>query len=287
MSLQKFFAYIFRRVREAIGRVVSPDEIDMPLVLPPDLTAAQAAIWLDQQLFPGKPIYNTGQALTIRGKLRLDLFEIALRETVAESPGLRLPPRSGPVPFDLALLDFREEKDPLAAADQWMRTEMGRAIPLEDPALFRFALIRISDDHTLWFQKFHHIIMDATSRRLLSERTARRYRALRFGEPLSALDAATPEELLDAERRYTASNGHEADRAYWLEQFAHWPGPLLETNRQNTERARSGRHARNTFTLKRADFARLETAARRLGSSTFRAIIALTLRRVRAPVRSL
>ena len=53
-----------------------------------------------------------------------------------------------------------------------MRTEMRRAIPLEDPALFRFALIRVSDDHTLWFQKFHHIIMDATSRRLLSARTA-------------------------------------------------------------------------------------------------------------------
>ena len=64
--------------------------------------------------------------------------------------------------------------------------------------------------------------------------------------------------------------------SYWLEQLAHWPGPLLETNRQKTERARSGRHARNSFKLKRSDFARLEAAARRLGSSTFRAIIALS-----------
>src|SRR6186713_235323 len=215
----------------------------MSLVLPSGLTAAQAAIWLDQHLFAGKPIYNTGQFLTIRGKLDVDLFETALRQAVAESPGLRLAPYSAPVPFDLALLDFREEKDALAAADQWMQFEMGKAIPLEDPALFRFAVIRISDDHTLWFQKFHHIIMDATSRRLLSERTADRYRALRFDEPLPALDATTPEELLDSEQRYTASKGHEADRAYWLEQLEHWPGPLLETNRQKTERARSGRHA--------------------------------------------
>ena len=153
---------------------------------------------------------------------------------------------------------------------------MDKAIPLEDPVLFRFAVIRISDDHTLWYQKFHHIIMDASSRRLLSERTAHRYRALRFDEPLPALNATTPEELLDAERRYTASKGYEADRAYWLEQLAHWPGPLLETNRQKTERARSGRHARNSFKLKRSDFARLEAAARSLGSSTFRAIIALS-----------
>src|SRR3981189_784642 len=94
----------------------------MPIVLPPDLTATQAAIWLDQQLCIGKPIYNTGQALTIRGRLRVDLFEIALREMVAESPSLRLPPWSGPVPFDLMLLDFREEKDTLTAAEHWMAT---------------------------------------------------------------------------------------------------------------------------------------------------------------------
>jgi amino acid adenylation domain-containing protein len=248
----------------------------MPLVLPPDLTASQTAIWLDQQLFAGKPIYNVGEALTIRGTLQVDLFELALRETIAECPSLQLPPRSGPVPFNLVKLDFREENDPLAAAERWMRNEMRRVIPLEDPALFRFALIRVSNDHTIWFKKYHHIIIDVTSRRLLSARTASRYRAMRFGEPLPALNAATPDELLDAERRYTASNGHEADRDYWLERVAHWPEPLLDIDRRNTERARSGCHARITFTLKRADFTRLEMAARTLGSTAFRAIIALT-----------
>jgi len=248
----------------------------MSFVLPPDLTGIQAAIWLDQQLFSGRPIYNTGQALTIRGPLRIGLFEIALRETIGESPSLRLSRGPGPIGFDLQVLDFSKEKNPLATAEQWMWAEMRKVIPLEDPALFRFALIRVSEDQTIWFQKTHHIIIDETGRRLLSERTARRYRALRFGEPLSALNTATPEELRDIERRYATSDVHEADRRYWLEQFAQWPGPLLETNRQNTERAKSGCHARTTFTLKRTDFTRLEAAARTFGSTAFRAIITLT-----------
>ena len=88
---------------------------------------------------------------------------------------------------------------------------MRRPIPLDAVELFRFALLRVGDHHTLWFQKYHHIIIDATGRRLLSERTARRYRALRFGEPLAELDAAAPEELLDIERHYTNSEGYEAD----------------------------------------------------------------------------
>jgi enterobactin synthetase component F len=230
---------------------------------------------VDQQLYAGKPIYNTGQVLTIRGNLRIDLFEIALRETIAESPSLRLPKQPQPVPCDLELLDFRQKKDAIALAEQWMRTEMRRAISLEDPAQFRFALIQISDDYTLWFIKTHHTIIDVTGRRLLSARTAERYRALRFNEPLSVLNATTPEELLDAERRYAASNSHTADRDYWREQFARWPEPLLDVNRQNTERSKSGCHSRIAFTLKRTAFTRLETAARTLGSSAPRVITAL------------
>ena len=248
----------------------------MQILIPPDLTAAQALIWLDQQWFPGRPIYITGGALSIRGKLRFDLFETALRDTVAESPCLRLPPRTGPVHFDLPLLDFRDRTDPLAAAQQWMRAEMGRPLSLEDPALFRFALIRISDDQTLWFQKNHHLTIDSVGRQVLHARTAARYRALRFGEPLAEINAATPEEILDRERHYTNSKDYDLDRAYWLERLAQWPGPLLETSRENTERGKSGRPARISFSLKRADFARLEKTAGALGSSAFRAIIALT-----------
>ena len=248
----------------------------MHIALPPDLTVAQAGIWLDQHLFPGRPIYNTGGFLTIRGDLRFDLFASALRQTVAEIPLLRLPPRTGALAFDLPMLDFRDRKDPLAVALQWMRTEMGRPLSLEEPALYRFALLRIGADQTLWFLKTHHLIMDSVGRHHLHLRTAARYRTLRFGEPLAALEAATAEEILDRERRYAASPDYEVDRAYWSERLAHWPGPLLDVNRENTERSKSGRAARIAFTLKRADFARLETAARKLDSSVFRAITALT-----------
>ena len=83
----------------------------MSLNFPPDLTAAQDAIWRDQQLFPGRPIYNTGQVLSIQGELRFDLFERALCATVAESPWLRLARQSSPLHFELPLLDFREQKN--------------------------------------------------------------------------------------------------------------------------------------------------------------------------------
>lgn len=248
----------------------------MPAAPPSDLSVAQSAIWFDQTLFADKPIYNTGQALTITGSLRLDLFERALRATIAESPALQLPPRSAALHFEVPVLDLREQPDPRAAAQHWMLSQMRTPIAMDDPLLFRFALIRVADERTIWFQKYHHIIIDATGRRLLSERTAVHYRALRSGTTAPVLQCAAPEDLLSAERRYAASSDYEADRAYWVAQLAQRPGPLLETHRRHSERGRSGCHARTGFTLRRADFERLERAARAVGSSPFRAVIALT-----------
>src|SRR5207237_4627277 len=83
-------------------------------------------------------------------------------------------------------------------------------------------------------------------------------------------------EDFDATLRYKGATGHKADRRYWRKRSAHSPEPILDIDRRNTERGRSGCHARIRFKLKRADFIRLELAARTLGSTAFRAIIALT-----------
>jgi hypothetical protein len=63
-----------------------------------------------------------------------------------------------------------------------------------------------SDDHTLWFQKFHHIIMGSTSRRLLGYRTASRYRALRLGETLYSFQKYCRTNSMRCKKYRDASN---------------------------------------------------------------------------------
>jgi amino acid adenylation domain-containing protein len=250
--------------------------ITTQLSVPDDLSVAQTAIWLDQQLFGDRPIYNTGQALTLRGSLRFDLLEKAMREAIDESPGLQLPPRAVPLNFELHQHDFRLTSAPLAAAERWMRAEMDVPIAINQPPLFRFALVRVADDQTIWFQKYHHLVIDATGRQLLSARVATRYRALCRCSAIPALEAATPADVLKEERHYAQSAQHAVDRDYWLQRFADLPEPLVGTDRQGSERGRSGRHARVGFTLPRSAFARLQRAAQTLNSTASRAVIALT-----------
>src|SRR5690349_6544159 len=88
------------------------------------LAGSPAGIWLEQQYFPGRPIFNTGQVLTIPGLLDLDLFRRALSATVAECPGLSVPPDAPPTGTDLSILDLRRDPDPDAAAQVWMQAEL-------------------------------------------------------------------------------------------------------------------------------------------------------------------
>lgn len=55
-----------------------------------ELMTAQLGIWYAQQLNPGDPVYNMGGYLDIRGDLDVDLFELALRGTMAEAEAAHL-----------------------------------------------------------------------------------------------------------------------------------------------------------------------------------------------------
>src|SRR6478672_3252181 len=54
------------------------------------LTVPQVAIWLDQALHPGKPIYNTGQTIAIGAELDPGRFRDAVAHAVAVTDALRL-----------------------------------------------------------------------------------------------------------------------------------------------------------------------------------------------------
>ncbi|MEU8778954.1 amino acid adenylation domain-containing protein, partial [Streptomyces sp. NPDC048606] len=202
------------------------------------LTGAQTGVWYGQRLDPESPVYNVGQYVEINGALDPDLFVTALRWTVAETEALTtrfgedadgVPyqtvwpgPAAGPI---VATLDHTGQEDPVGVALSLMHRDMATPVdPLRDP-LYVFSLHRVGPDRTLWYQRAHHIALDAFGFSLLSRRTAEVYSALVAGEqpapnPFGGLSVVT-----DEEREYRSSERFEADRAYWLERLADCPEP--------------------------------------------------------------
>ncbi|WP_431272444.1 condensation domain-containing protein [Dankookia sp. P2] len=244
--------------------------------LPAHLSTTQTAAWLEQLFFVGKPIFTIGQRVTIPGPLRPDIFEAALRATVAESPGLRLTLDAPPAPLDLQDHDLRGAEDPDATAAAWMQAALAAPFDLHDPALYRFALLRVADDRIIWFQAYHHIIMDAVGMARLTARAAARYRAMRFGIPLPELRAATPGDLAAAEAAYAATPAYAKDRGYWLERLNPLPPPLVEKDRHSSARGRSGIAELRDIILPRPAMDRFTAQAKALGATTAGAFLAVT-----------
>ena len=205
---------------------------------PQELTAAQAGVLAAQRIDPDSPAYNVGQYVELDGPLDPELLEDALRRTLAEADGLHvrlaehegrtvaLPTGFDPAAWRLPRLDTRGAADPVAAAVELVRGQLAVPTVLEGDQAGPLAgalLVRTGERHHLWFQWFHHLVVDGYSVALFTRRVAEVYTALAAGGPAPAAAFRPAALLAEAERAYLGSERAEADRAYWAARHADAP----------------------------------------------------------------
>ncbi|WP_291414537.1 non-ribosomal peptide synthetase [Actinophytocola sp.] len=240
------------------------------------LTGGQAGVWYAQQVEPAGTAFNIALYVDIRGPVELDRLAAAVAATVGEAESLhrRFEVRDG-TPWQVAaprgeagvpLVDFRAGADPDAAAQAWMLEDRAHPMDLARGPLFRHALLRLTDDRVLWYQRYHHIVIDGVGLALLTHRATEHY----AGGSLSEVDWSLA-RLTDADAAYRASERFAVDRAHWLARFADAPEPArvldLATNPiRRIERRRSTVDSERT--------ARLRVFAGRAGVRPSRVLIA-------------
>ncbi|MFC9977666.1 amino acid adenylation domain-containing protein [Spirillospora sp. NPDC127200] len=195
------------------------------------LTGAQSGVWFAQRLDPASPAYNTAEYVEVHGPLDPVLFERALRRAVAEAEALNV--RFGgpaddpwqlvePGEWPLHRADVGDAPDPRAAAEAWMREDLARPVPLTAGPLFTQALIT-APGRAFWYQRCHHIVMDAYGYSQITTRVAEVYTALAAGTEPAAASFGPLRTLVDDEAAYRASDRFAADREYWTGRFADRP----------------------------------------------------------------
>ncbi|QLE75209.1 amino acid adenylation domain-containing protein [Streptomyces rectiverticillatus] len=207
-----------------------------------ELTRAQEGVLAAQRIDPDNPSYNVGQYVELRGAVDAAALEEALRRTLAEADGLhiRLAERDGrtvalPVPFDAAAwhlprLDTTGAASPVDAAVELVRDQLDCPPRLEPtdgsgaaPALTGSLLVTVAPDHHLWFQYFHHLVIDGYSVALFTRRVAAVYTALVRGEEVPVSPFEPVARLAEADAAYLASGKPDDDRAYWTARHAGRP----------------------------------------------------------------
>ncbi|MFD8009967.1 amino acid adenylation domain-containing protein [Streptomyces sp. NPDC058955] len=235
------------------------------------LTAGQYGIWFAQRLAPTNPTYITAEYTEIHGPLDVDALCRAVRSALAEAQCLHVScgeDGTGPwqvvgVPEDVpvAVLDLSAEGDPRAAAEQWMREEMATPVDMAEGPLFTQALLLLGGDRHLWYQKFHHLVMDGYSHTLITTRVAGLY-----GDLVAGREPAPPvfeglRDLVRDDAAYRASPAAETDREFWRTTMS---GVERVASLSERTAAVADGSLHDTHHLPPADFDRLRGAARSL-----------------------
>ncbi|MGW7515328.1 amino acid adenylation domain-containing protein [Streptomyces sp. NPDC054796] len=228
------------------------------------LSSAQWEVWLGHELDATGALWNIAQYCDIPAAIDTGRFADAVAQVVAETDalhtgvavrdGLPYPVSGPPHGWSLETLDLSTAPDPHGEAVARMEADVTEPVDLAAPPLFRYVLIKLSDDRYLWYLRHHHVHFDAFSMWLVARRVSHLYRAA--GTPEGRLEPTAT--LLRHENAYRASPHHAEDRAYWLDRLTGTPEPTGPAGRR-ADPVPGQRTAQ--VTLSRDVMARLRAAA--------------------------
>ena len=184
------------------------------------LTPLQALFWAGHRFHDGVPLYNMAHTFALRTPIDVLRFQRAFQRVVDRCDVLRtvFAVRDGmPVqrvmerfPYGLAVVDLRSESDAERVAQDWVADRVARSMDIER-CCFDSGLLRLADDHHIWFLNQHHIICDATSTTIVFQRMAEAYESNGGGvsSPMPAFCDHVARRLADPKARV------EERIAYW------------------------------------------------------------------------
>ncbi|BCG64088.1 MAG: enterobactin synthetase component F [Methyloprofundus sp.] len=203
------------------------------------LATNQLDIWHDQAAYPESPIYNIGGNLSIYGAVNYRILNQAIQQLVLESDVLRLSisQQNQKVTqsyvshqvIDLEFHDFSHHEHPKNVTKNWLNTTFATPFSLtQDNVLWHFALIKESEQKYYLMTKFHHLIADGWTTKIVIERLSELYNAQlekRAAPPPSSQCYAN---YIAQEQDYLSSEKFNKDQAFWLKVFPSLPVSLIE-----------------------------------------------------------
>lgn len=213
------------------------------------LSAAQRSVWLGHQLDSTSAAFNIAGYYEITGPLDARVLAEACDTVIKEAGALRVrfvdddevwQVIDDDVPVHLETVDFTDSRDPGSSARVWMRADLEKAADLRRGGLFSMALLKLSADRHIWYQRCHHISVDHLGFGFIRKRIADRYSEIMAGKTTDTLPPMRPlSVLIEQDQRYTAGQDFADDQRYWRRRCAGLPPPI-RLGRAVPEESRTG-----------------------------------------------
>ncbi|MFF4214912.1 amino acid adenylation domain-containing protein [Streptomyces nondiastaticus] len=205
------------------------------------LTAAQRGVWFSHRFGPAAATFNLATYLEIHGPVDAELLRRAIRRAELECGtfDVRFHETEQGARQEFAergntswrTVDLRSAPEPLEAARRWMETDRTTPLDLLGDVLSLDALLLLGDEHAVWYNRCHHLLVDAYGGVVLTRRVAEHYDALVAGAEPAGEPLGTVTALVEEEAAYRASEQYAADRDHWLARFADRPDAVSLSER--------------------------------------------------------
>ncbi|CTP91662.1 non-ribosomal peptide synthetase [Xanthomonas graminis] len=245
------------------------------------LTIAQRGLWVAQKINP-KASLTLSEVLELCGPIQPQLILRASRQVVCEFEPIRtriveehgVPRQRVEAEYlgDFPYLDLSGEAAPRQAAECWIAQAIERQWDIARDPMWGCVLFRLGEDHYLWVQYAHHIMMDGYSGSIVAQRMAELYSAYAAGVEPPASTAGSLAGLVELEASYRESERCRRDRDYWVQQLANPPPAVRLTRRAG---ALQFGCLRSTGYLSSAQIARLRELGALYGATLPQLLIAL------------
>ncbi|MBK7520388.1 MAG: amino acid adenylation domain-containing protein [Gammaproteobacteria bacterium] len=221
------------------------------------LTPAQTLMWIEGRLHPEVPVNNMVTRLDIRQRLDVGAFKQAfarlvdahdaMRMVVSNSSGNFVATIAGGAQPELPFVDFSGD-----AAEQdfaaWIQRKCRQVFGL-DEQLHEAALVRLDEQHFVFFLNQHHCMTDGRSCQVMIADLDRFYREATGSGGGDESGQAAPHrsfgEYLVLRADYLRSEQARASEAYWNARFERAPEPVrFYGHGSDRKRASMRRHTR-------------------------------------------
>ena len=200
------------------------------------LSSYQRDIWLEQCMHPGKPIYNLGGYIRIKGNIDIEIFRNTMQRIINQNDTLRtrLMDRAGEayltilpeINYKAPFLDFSMKENPAAFCADWIKREFLKPFDPND-YFFQFYLLKSGENEYFVFLKVYHMIIDGWGFALLYSQMVDTYNELSEGNMEVNAEVYSYTDFIAEDQEYRNSPAFLKDIEFWKNKYRTIPEPLL------------------------------------------------------------
>ncbi|MFJ5160062.1 amino acid adenylation domain-containing protein [Pantoea sp. NPDC088449] len=213
---------------------------------PYPLVAAQPGIWIADSIAQPRNQFTVAHYSVLHGNINRVALDSAIRQAMAEADTVQarfgLDDEGNPAqwfdaqaPIAPEWHDFSQRADATRQAHKLMQADLAAELPADgDAPLYRHVLMRVDDGSWLWYQRYHHLLVDGFSFAALTQRIAAIYAAVCAGETPAPTPFTPFTTVIEEYQQWQDSAACARAASHWQSYTAELPETLTLSNENIT-----------------------------------------------------